>query len=95
MGILNFASIPSDLPAATRRLLLNLSIIIFSVGGGFLALLSKPACGFSLAVGVLVGVVCFNSLVSSSVARWRKGMRLFSFGISFTHPGHPGMWGAN
>ncbi len=79
MGILNCFH-TFGLPAATP-VLLNLSIIIFSVGAVW-HYFKQPAV--SLAVGVLVGgVLQFLVQVPSLV---RKGMR-FSFGISFTHPG--------
>ncbi len=79
MGILNCFH-TFGLPAATP-VLLNLSIIIFSVGAVW-HYFKQPAV--SLAVGVLVGgVLQFLVQVPSLV---RKGMR-FSFGISFNHPG--------
>ncbi len=79
MGILNsfhnFA-----LPAATT-VLLNLSIIIFSIGMVW-RYFQNPAT--SLAVGVLVGgALQFLILVPQLV---RRGMR-FDFGVSFGHPG--------
>ncbi len=79
MGILNCFH-TFGLPAATP-VLLNLSIIIFSVGAVW-HYFKEPAV--SLAVGVLVGgVLQFLVQVPSLV---RKGMR-FNFGISFNHPG--------
>jgi len=79
MGILNCFH-TFGLPAATP-VLLNLSIIIFSIGAVW-HYFKAPAV--SLAVGVLVGgVLQFLVQVPSLV---QKGMR-FSFGISFNHPG--------
>src|SRR5260370_26132148 len=81
MGILNCFH-TFGLPAATP-VLLNLSIIIFSVGAVW-HYFKEPAV--SLAVGVLVGgVLQFLVQVPSLV---RKGMR-FNFGISFHHPRIP------
>src|SRR5580692_5306029 len=79
MGILNCFHI-FGLPAATP-VLLNLSIIFFSVGVVW-HYFKSPA--ISLAVGVLVGgALQFLVQVPSLV---QKGMH-FDFGISFTHPG--------
>ncbi len=79
MAILNCFHI-FGLPAATP-ILLNISIITFSVGAIW-RYFRDPAV--SLAVGVLVGgVLQFLVQVPSLV---RQGMR-FNFGISFTHPG--------
>src|SRR5260370_18210988 len=79
MGIFNCFH-PFGSPAATP-VLLNLSIIIFSVGAVW-HYFNKPAV--SLAVGVLVGgILQFLVQVPSLV---RKGMR-FRFGISFNHSG--------
>jgi putative peptidoglycan lipid II flippase len=79
MGILNCFH-TFGLPAATP-VLLNLSIIVFSMGVVW-HYFRQPA--ISLAVGVLVGgVLQFLVQVPLLV---QKGMR-FSFGISFNHPG--------
>jgi putative peptidoglycan lipid II flippase len=79
MGILNCFHI-FGLPAATP-VLLNLSIIFFSVGVVW-HYFKSPA--ISLAVGVLVGgALQFLVQVPSLV---QKGMN-FDFGISFSHPG--------
>lgn len=79
MGILNCFQI-FGLPAATP-VLLNLSIILFSVGVVW-RYFKDPA--ISLAVGVLVGgALQFLIQVPLLV---QKGMR-FSFGMSFSHPG--------
>jgi len=79
MGILNCFN-TFGLPAATP-VLLNLSIIVFSVGAVW-RYFKEPAV--SLAVGVLVGgVLQFLIQVPLLV---QKGMR-FNFGISFSHPG--------
>jgi putative peptidoglycan lipid II flippase len=78
MGILNCFHM-FGLPAATP-VLLNLSIITFSIGGVW-HYFHDPA--ISLAVGVLVGgALQFLILVPSLV---RRGMR-FDFGFSFSHP---------
>ena len=79
MGILNCFHI-FGLPAATP-VLLNLSIIFFSVGVVW-HYFKSPA--ISLAVGVLVGgALQFLVQVPALV---QKGMH-FDFGISFSHPG--------
>jgi putative peptidoglycan lipid II flippase len=79
MGILNCFHI-FGLPAATP-VLLNCSIILFSVGAVW-HYFRSPA--ISLAVGVLVGgALQFLVQVPSLV---QKGMH-FDFGISFSHPG--------
>jgi len=79
MGILNCFHI-FGLPAATP-VLLNLAIILFSVGVVW-HYFRDPAV--SLAVGVLVGgALQFLVQVPMLV---QKGMR-FDFGISFSHPG--------
>jgi len=79
MGILNCFHI-FGLPAATP-VLLNLSIILFSVGAVWYHF-KDPAV--SLAVGVLVGgALQFLVQVPTLV---QKGMD-FKFGISFVHPG--------
>jgi len=79
MGILNCFHI-FGLPASTP-VLLNLSIIFFSVGVVW-HYFKSPA--ISLAVGVLVGgALQFLVQVPSLV---QKGMH-FDFGISFSHPG--------
>ena len=79
MGILNCFHV-FGLPAATP-ILLNLAIIIFSVGAVW-HIFKDPA--ISLAVGVLVGgALQFLVQVPTLV---QKGMH-FNFGISFAHPG--------
>ena len=79
MGILNCFHI-FGLPAATP-VLLNLSIILFSMGVVW-HYFHRPA--ISLAVGVLVGgALQFLVQVPLLV---EKGMK-FNFGISFSHPG--------
>ena len=79
MGILNCFHI-FGLPAATP-VLLNLSIIAFSIGAVW-RYFKDPA--ISLAVGVLVGgALQFLIQVPLLV---QQGMR-FDFGISFSHPG--------
>ncbi len=79
MAILNCFHI-FGLPASTP-ILLNVSIIIFSIGVVWRHF-HDPA--ISLAVGVVVGgVLQFLVQVPSLV---RQGMR-FNFGISFSHPG--------
>jgi putative peptidoglycan lipid II flippase len=79
MGILNCFHM-FGLPAATP-VLLNLSVIIFSIGVVW-PHFKDPAV--SLSVGVLVGgALQFLIQVPSLV---RKGMT-FKFGISFSHPG--------
>jgi len=68
------------LPASTP-ILLNLSIILCSVGAVW-KYFESPA--LALAVGVLAGG--FLQLGVQLPALWRQGMR-FKFGVSFTHPG--------
>jgi len=79
MAILNSFHV-FGLPAATP-ILLNLSMIVFSVGAVWKRF-ESPA--LALATGVLVGGVL--QLLVQLPALWRQGMR-FKFGISLSHPG--------